>query len=190
MLGSQVNEQAKAAASKTSLPRLPHRGVGDRKRGTSLRINGSIYMIRPVQVGRIQNFRAWSPEMVPASSSASCYGLEYFCFEEEDGLWAKTDRDLERLAAEELVTLGLAEQGQIIGAKVVRQPKAYPVYDETYSEHVALIRSVLEQDFPTLHLVGRNGMHKYNNQDHSMMTSILCVEKHCKGRNRSTIFGK
>jgi len=127
-----------------------------------------------VQVGRIQNFRSWSPEMVPEADVA-CVGLEYFCFE-GDGLWSSSDADLIALATRELAQLGLAQPDEVIGGAVVRQEKAYPVYDETYAEHVATLRAELEAAYPSLHMVGRNGMHRYNNQDHAMMTAMLSVE--------------
>ncbi|MDE2435319.1 MAG: NAD(P)/FAD-dependent oxidoreductase [Sphingomonadales bacterium] len=127
-----------------------------------------------VKVGRIQNFRSWSPEMVP-DESVACVGLEYFCFE-GDGLWSMADDDLIALATRELAQLGLVSAEQVIGGAVVRQEKAYPVYDEDYASHVAAMRTELEQAYPTLHLVGRNGMHRYNNQDHAMMTAMLTVE--------------
>ena len=134
-----------------------------------------IYIHDPsVKVGRIQNFRSWSPEMVPDPDKA-CYGLEYFCFE-HDGLWDSNDEDLLELAKRELIQIGLAEEGDVLDGCVVRQKKAYPVYDDDYSTHVAVIRDELEARYPNLHLVGRNGMHKYNNQDHAMMTAMLCVE--------------
>ncbi len=134
-----------------------------------------IYIHDPsVKVGRIQNFRSWSPEMVPDPDKA-CYGLEYFCFE-HDGLWDSTDEELIRLAQRELLQIGLAKEGDVLDGCVVRQKKAYPVYDDDYARHVDTIREELEERFPTLHLVGRNGMHKYNNQDHAMMTAMLCVE--------------
>ncbi|MGZ5552792.1 MAG: FAD-dependent oxidoreductase, partial [Chthoniobacterales bacterium] len=134
-----------------------------------------IYIHDPkVKVGRIQNFRSWSPEMVPDPDKA-CYGLEYFCFE-HDGLWDSSDADLIELAKKELMQIGLAHEGDILDGTVVRQKKAYPVYDDNYSRHVATIRDEIESRFPNLHLVGRNGMHKYNNQDHAMMTAMLCVE--------------
>jgi protoporphyrinogen oxidase len=140
-----------------------------------------IYVHDPsVQVGRIQNFKSWSPDMVPDQSMA-CYGLEYFCFERE-GLWAFSDEQLKALAKRELVSLGLARAEDITDAHVVRQKKAYPVYDDNYAERVMIVRKEIEQRFPTLHLVGRNGMHKYNNQDHSMMTAMLCVENILAGR--------
>ena len=134
-----------------------------------------IYIHDPsVQVGRIQNFRSWSPEMVPDPDKA-CYGLEYFCFE-HDGLWDSSDADLIELAKKELMQIGLAQEGDVMDGCVVRQKKAYPVYDDDYAKHVATIRDELEERYPNLHLVGRNGMHKYNNQDHAMMTAMLCVE--------------
>ena len=134
-----------------------------------------IYIHDPrVQVGRIQNFRSWSPEMVPDAGMA-CVGLEYFCFE-GDGLWSMADDDLVALATRELVTLGLVRAEQVAGGAVVRQEKAYPVYDDAYARHVAALRGELEAQFPTLHMVGRNGMHRYNNQDHAMMTAMLTVE--------------
>jgi protoporphyrinogen oxidase len=127
-----------------------------------------------VKVGRIQNFKSWSPHMVP-DPDLNCLGLEYFCFR-HDGLWDMRDEDLIRLADEELIKLGLVTPGHVIDGTVIRQPMAYPVYDENYEERVALFRSWLESDMQGLHLVGRNGMHKYNNQDHAMMTAMLVAE--------------
>ncbi|AKM11439.1 FAD-dependent oxidoreductase [Croceicoccus naphthovorans] len=127
-----------------------------------------------VQVGRIQNFRSWSPEMVP-DQDVACVGLEYFCFE-GDGLWASADADLIELAKKEMAILGLCDPSDVIGGSVVRQEKAYPVYDEGYADRVSAMREELEAKHPTLHLVGRNGMHRYNNQDHAMMTAMLTVE--------------
>ncbi len=131
-----------------------------------------IYVHEPgVLVGRVQNFGSWSPDLVPDPSLA-CYGLEYFCFE-GDGLWTMTDEDLISMATRELDQLGLAQAADVIDGHVVRQPKAYPVYDEQYARNVATIREAIAQRYPGLHLVGRNGMHKYNNQDHAMMTGML-----------------
>ena len=127
-----------------------------------------------VQVGRVQNFRSWSPEMVPDEKMA-CVGLEYFCFE-GDGLWDMADADLVTLATTEMKILGLLDPSKVKGGAVVRQEKAYPVYDEDYAANVAAMRGELEDKYPTLHLVGRNGMHRYNNQDHAMMTAMLTVE--------------
>lgn len=134
-----------------------------------------IYIHEPgVKVGRVQNFGSWSPEMVPDQNLA-CYGLEYFCFE-GDGLWTSADADLVALATRELESLGLVAPGDVLDGHVVRQPKAYPVYDDDYATHVATIRDTLEERYPGLHLVGRNGMHKYNNQDHAMMTAMLTAK--------------
>lgn len=143
-----------------------------------------IYIHDPsVQVGRIQNFKAWSPEMIPDSSLA-CYGMEYFCFAERGGLWEMSDEDLGKLAIRELEALGLAEASDLVDTCVVRQKKAYPVYDDHYAENVDVVRSELESNFPTLYLAGRNGMHKYNNQDHSMLTGILCARNILAGERR------
>ena len=133
-----------------------------------------------VKVGRIQNFKSWSPEMVP-DPTLTCYGLEYFCFE-GDGLWSSTDADLVERATSELVQLGLADRADVLDGCVVRQKKAYPVYDDVYAQRVQTIRDELAERFPNLHLVGRNGMHKYNNQDHAMMTALLTAENIVAGR--------
>ena len=127
-----------------------------------------------VRVGRIQNFKSWSPHLVP-DPDLNCLGLEYFCFR-GDGLWDSEDEALIRLADEELIQLGLVTAGHVIDGKVIRQARAYPVYDENYKERITLFRGWLEQAMPGLHLVGRNGMHKYNNQDHAMMTALLTAE--------------
>jgi protoporphyrinogen oxidase len=132
-----------------------------------------IYIHDPaVKVGRVQNFGSWSPEMVPAGMS--CLGLEYFCFE-GDRLWTATDGELIALATEEAAKIGLVAPEDVFDACVVRQPRAYPVYDDGYRERMTEIRRDIEANYPPLHLVGRNGMHKYNNQDHAMMTAILTV---------------
>jgi protoporphyrinogen oxidase len=134
-----------------------------------------IYVHDPtVKVGRVQNFRSWSPEMVPDPELA-CLGLEYFCFE-DDGLWAMADCDLVALATREITKIGIVAATDVIKGVVVRQAKAYPVYDDDYKANVDVVRREIEARFPTLHLVGRNGMHKYNNQDHAMMTAMLTVE--------------
>lgn len=132
-----------------------------------------IYIHDPeVKMGRVQNFKSWSPWLVPDEHMA-CYGLEYFCFE-GDGLWTSTDEELTRLGTKELEQVGLAHAGDVVDSYVVRQPKAYPVYDHYYQQHVETIRKSLIS-YPGLYLVGRNGMHKYNNQDHSMMTAMLAA---------------
>ena len=146
-----------------------------------------IYIHDPrVTVGRIQNFRSWSPEMIPDADMA-CVGLEYFCFE-GDGLWSMADEDLVALATEELATLGLCDPEDVDGGVVVRQEKAYPVYDDHYAENVEAMRAELAARHPSLHLVGRNGMHKYNNQDHAMMTAMLTVENIKAGRIKHDVW--
>ncbi len=132
-----------------------------------------IYIHSPeVKVGRIQNFRAWSAEMVPEGRGTSI-GMEYFCHE-GDGLWTSTDEDLIALAGRELETLGLAPRTSVVGGKVIRQPKAYPVYDAHYREAVAVIEGWVKS-LENFQSVGRNGLHRYNNQDHSMLTALLAA---------------
>ena len=126
-----------------------------------------------VKVGRIQNFKNWSPHMVP-DQSKTCLGMEYFVFE-NDELWASADDKLMEMAKRELVQLGLARLEEIIDGTVVRMPKAYPMYDAGWTDQVETIRRWLESTLPNLQLVGRNGMHKYNNQDHSMMTALYAA---------------
>jgi protoporphyrinogen oxidase len=133
-----------------------------------------IYIHDPsVKVGRIQNFKSWSPEMV-ADPSQACYGLEYFCFD-GDGLWNMSDAELINLGKMEMAQIGLAANEEISDGYVVRQKKAYPVYDSTYKQNVEIIKAAV-LEYHGLQFVGRNGMHKYNNQDHSMMTSMLAVK--------------
>lgn len=140
-----------------------------------------IYIHDPsVKVGRIQNFKAWSPDMV-SDPSKTCYGLEYFCFE-NDGLWSASNEALVELATRELVQIGLARVDEVRAGYVVRQRRAYPVYDDTYTARVDAVRRAIAESHPRLHLVGRNGMHKYNNQDHSMMTAILTARNILAGR--------
>jgi protoporphyrinogen oxidase len=133
-----------------------------------------IYIHAPeVSVGRIQNYGSWSPYLV--KDGHTCLGLEYFVFEGDD-MWNMSDDDLIVLATKELGELGLADPGDVEEGYVVRVPKAYPYYDFSYKENVATIRRYLEAEAPNVHPVGRNGMHKYNNQDHSMYTAMLTVE--------------
>jgi protoporphyrinogen oxidase len=140
-----------------------------------------VYIHDPsVKVGRVQNFRSWSPEMVPDETTA-CLGLEYFCFE-GDGLWSAPDEDLIALAKREIDQIGLMRANDVFDACVVRQAKAYPVYDHSYADNLDVVRRDLSATFPTLHLVGRNGMHKYNNQDHAMMTGMLTALNIIAGR--------
>jgi protoporphyrinogen oxidase len=132
-----------------------------------------IYIHEPqVRVGRIQNFKNWSPDLVPDSSKTSL-GLEYFCFEGDD-LWTMPDADLQALGRREIDSIGLVSASTVVDGCVVRMPKAYPVYDDDYQAHVRVIRGWLKK-LSNLELAGRNGMHKYNNQDHSMMTALLAA---------------
>ncbi len=133
-----------------------------------------IYIHAPdVEVGRIQNYGSWSPYMV--KDGRTCLGMEYFVFE-GDELWEMADDRLVALASRELGQLGLVEPGDVEHGYVVRVPKAYPYYDFTYEANVRTIRKYLEAEAPNVHPIGRNGMHKYNNQDHSMYTAMLTVE--------------
>jgi SAM-dependent methyltransferase len=133
-----------------------------------------IYVHDPsVKLGRVQNFRSWSPDMVKTGST--CLGLEYFVFEGDD-LWGMSDIDLVAFATEEITRIGLIPRDIVEAGYVVRVPQAYPVYDAHYSDHVDTLRSWLASATPNVHPVGRNGMHRYNNQDHSMLTAMLAVE--------------
>jgi len=140
-----------------------------------------IYVHDPaVRVGRIQNFKNWSPAMVPNPGQTSL-GLEYFVFENDD-LWSSTDEQLIDLARREVQHLRLARIEDIQDGVVIRMPKAYPIYDRDWERHVATIRAYVEMYLPNLQLVGRNGMHRYNNQDHSMMTAMYAARNVMGGR--------
>ena len=132
-----------------------------------------IYVHDPaVKLGRIQNYSNWSPEMVP-DPETTCLGLEYFC-SEGDELWSMTDEMLLQLACREISSLGLVPIESIADGTVVRVKKAYPVYDDTYRHGLSMVQEFLTS-VPNLQLVGRNGMHRYNNQDHSMLTAVLAA---------------
>jgi protoporphyrinogen oxidase len=126
-----------------------------------------------VKLGRIQNFGSWSPFMV--KEGRTCLGLEYFVFDGDD-LWESSDEDLIELGKRELATLGLVDPTKVEAGYVVRMPKAYPTYDDRYRDNVDTMRKWLAEHARNVHPVGRNGMHKYNNQDHSMYTAMLTVE--------------
>tara|TARA_Y100000780_G_scaffold221082_1_gene229010 strand:- start:16682 stop:18118 length:1437 start_codon:yes stop_codon:yes gene_type:complete len=126
-----------------------------------------------VNVARIQNYKNWSPFMVPSEEYTS-YGLEYFC-QKGDGLWEKSDDELFSMAIDEIKKIDLPFSEIELEYKVLRIPKAYPVYDHNHRNRLEEIKNYLEK-FPTLHLAGRNGMHRYNNQDHSIKTGFLCAE--------------
>jgi protoporphyrinogen oxidase len=132
-----------------------------------------IYIHSPdVKVGRIQNFKNWSPDMVPDPSRTSL-GLEFF-IQEGDELWNAGDEVLIDLATRECVQLGFIEEQDVVEGVVIRMPKAYPVYDDQYKARLARIRDYL-RSIANLQLVGRNGQHRYNNQDHSMLTAIYAA---------------
>ena len=141
-----------------------------------------IYIHSPeVRLGRIQNFLSWSPFMIPEDDK-TCLGLEYFVNQGDD-LWTMEDSDLIKFASKELQKIKLVPESAVVKGYVVRVPKAYPVYDGEYSESLLTIRNWLTQEFPMIFPVGRNGMHRYNNQDHSMMTAILAAENIATGSN-------
>ncbi len=140
-----------------------------------------IYIHEPeVEVGRIQNFRAWSKEMVPNADTSSI-GMEYFSNVGSE-LWEMSDAALIEKASVELETLGLSTKARVIDGAIIRQPKAYPVYDENYREAVKVVSDWLStlENFQT---VGRNGLHRYNNQDHSMRTAMLAADNLAGGNH-------
>ena len=140
-----------------------------------------IYIHDPeVKAARIQNFRSWSEDMVPDADKSSI-GMEYFC-EEGDEMWAADDAALIAMAAKEFEMLGLGKAASVKDGAVIRQTKAYPVYDDEYREALNMIRGWLS-DFRNLQVVGRGGMHSYNNMDHSMMTATLAVDNILGGAN-------
>ena len=142
--------------------------------GADLFPDNWIYIHEPsVRVGRIQNFRSWSPWMVPDPDKA-CVGLEYFCFAGDD-LWTMADDDLVALASDELERLKLAPKEKVERGYAIRVPKAYPIYDADYAERVGTIRRWLD-GIENLQQVGRNGLHRYNNSDHSMLTAMRAVD--------------
>ncbi len=138
-----------------------------------------IYIQEPgVQVGRLQIFNNWSPYMV-ADPRTTWIGMEYFC-NEGDGLWSRTDSELVELAKHELAAISVADPADIIDATVIRMPKAYPAYFGTYDQFPRLID--WSRQFQNLYLIGRNGMHRYNNQDHSMLAAMTAVDQIVAGQ--------
>ena len=133
-----------------------------------------------VSVGRVQNFKNWSPEMVP-DPSKTAVGLEYFVLE-NDELWSAADEDLVELGKREMATLGLIDPADVEGGCVVRMPKAYPVYDGDYQAAVERVREFVDS-IANLQTVGRNGQHRYNNQDHSMLTGIYAARNIAAARD-------
>jgi len=133
-----------------------------------------------ISCGRIQNFRAWSPELVPQPDRC-CLGLEYFC-DTGDALWTRSDEALGELAAADLARLGFADRSRIVTSHVVRMRGAYPVYDDGFAERVAVLRGALSR-IGNLGVAGRSGMHRYNNMDHSMLTGVLAARNVLGERN-------
>ncbi len=133
-----------------------------------------IYIHSPeVHLGRIQNFKNWSPEMVP-DPSTTALGLEYFV-QENDEIWSMPDDELIRLAVDECARIDIADAAKFVDGAVVRIPKAYPTYDDRYQGALARIRDYLE-GIENIQLIGRNGQHRYNNQDHSMVTGVYAAQ--------------
>lgn len=131
-----------------------------------------IYLHDPgTRAGRVQNFGAWSEDMVRPGTT--CLGVEYFCFEGDD-IWEMPDGDAVALATDELARIGLVDPADVVDGVKVRVPKAYPMYDGNYREAVAVLHGYLA-GFENLKTFGRNGLHRYNNQDHSMWTAILAT---------------
>ena len=185
MLGA--DKEPAVAAATTGLRYRDFLIIGLIMRGKESFDDNWIYIHDPsVKVGRIQNFKSWSPDMVPDPDTA-CYGMEYFCNAGDD-TWDMADVDLIARAKLEIAKLGLARAEDIIDGSVVRQPKAYPVYDDVYKMNVDTITEGLSAQFSNLHLAGRNGMHKYNNQDHAMMTGILTAKNIIAGTNEFNVW--
>jgi protoporphyrinogen oxidase len=138
-----------------------------------------IYVHEPqVQVARIQNYRNWSPAMVPAGGGTGL-GLEYFC-DEGDALWTTPDAELIALATREIEDIGLAPSSRVRDGMVYRVPKAYPVYDSSYAGALQVIREYLD-GFANLRTIGRSGLHRYNNQDHAMLTGVYAARSLIRG---------
>ena len=145
-----------------------------------------IYVHDPlVRVGRIQNYRNWSSAMVPDPGKTGL-GLEYFCAE-GDALWQTPDEELVALATREVAAIGLARADEVEEGYVVRVRKAYPVYDTAYRDQLDVLRSFLA-DFTNLQTIGRNGLHRYDNQDHAMLTGMLAVRNVALGE-RNDVWG-
>ncbi|WP_165185818.1 FAD-dependent oxidoreductase [Caulobacter soli] len=140
-----------------------------------------------LQVGRVQNYRAWSPAMAPEGEAASCLGLDYFCFE-GDGLWTASDADLVALAWREAAVMGLMDPTAISDARVVRQRKVLPIEDEDCAEHRAMIRLDLKMQFPSLHLAGRNGLHRNGERGHATLSGLLTAENILAGETAHDVW--
>jgi hypothetical protein len=126
-----------------------------------------------VKMGRIQNYKSWSPAMVPDPSTSSL-GLEYFVWDSDD-LWHWPDERLIELGIQECTQIGLCEPGEVLDGTIVRMPKAYPIYDHVYQDHLKVLRAYIDS-LENLQTIGRNGQHRYNNQDHSMLTAVYAAQ--------------
>jgi protoporphyrinogen oxidase len=140
-----------------------------------------------LQVGRVQNYRAWSPDMAPEGEAASCLGLDYFCFE-GDVLWTASDADLVALAWREAAVMGLMDPAAVSDARVVRQRKVLPIEDEDCAEHRAMIRLDLKMQFPSLHLAGRNGLHRDGDRDQAPLSGLLTAENILAGETAHDVW--
>jgi len=153
--------------------------LANREKGINLIEDNWIYIQEPdVLVGRLQIFNNWSPHLV-ASADTVWIGAEYFCYE-GDELWRKNDREMASFAVQELAKIGIIDSEDVIDSTVLRMPKTYPAYFGTYSRFGEL-RTFVDK-FSNLFLVGRNGMHRYNNQDHSMLTAMVSVDNIIAGQ--------
>jgi hypothetical protein len=140
-----------------------------------------VYIHDPsVHVGRIQNFKNWSPDMVPDPTKTSL-GLEYFCTE-GDAVWTMSDTELIAMGRQEIDRIGLASAEDVVDGCVVRVEKAYPVYNSHYREHLGVVREFIE-GLENCQTIGRNGLHRYNNQDHAMFTGMLAVRNMVLGQH-------
>jgi protoporphyrinogen oxidase len=143
----------------------------------SLITDNWIYIQEPdVFVGRLQIFNNWSPYLV--KDGKVWIGAEYFC-NQGDALWSRSDGELQELAKSELEKIGMIEGKEVVDATVIRMPKTYPAYFGTYNRFEELRKYI--DGFTNLYLLGRNGMHKYNNQDHSMLTAMVAVDNIAAG---------
>jgi protoporphyrinogen oxidase len=159
--------------------RMKHRTARQMPGGATLLPDNWIYIQDPgVRLGRLQIFNNWSPALAPDPTKVSL-GLEYFC-NEDDALWRLSDAQMRALAIEELERIGLVDSKEVIAANVIRVPKAYPAYFGSYADFGS-IREYTDS-IENLFLVGRNGMHRYNNQDHSMLTAKAAVDNIAAGR--------
>jgi protoporphyrinogen oxidase len=143
-----------------------------------------IYIHDPgVKVGRIQNFKNWSPDMVPDQNKSSL-GMEYFC-QEGDEFWTLPDSELIALGTRESAEIGLIRPDEVEDGCVFRMPKAYPIYDSTYREALTIIEHYVKR-LHNAHMIGRNGLHRYDNQDHAMLTGMKAADSVLRGERQTS----